>query len=156
MSSKERVQKRLVTLIGELQARVGYRFSYSEPPNLCRDCRLYDVCIGVLEPGRLYEVVKVRGVKHRCLIHEGGVKVVEVVEAPVSAALPSKMAVEGLIIQYRPITCELHDCKLHSLCSPKWLKPNDRCRVVEVVSSKLSCSRGLNLAEVRLQRLSPS
>ena len=80
----------------------------------------------------------------------------EVVEAPVEAALPSKMAVEGLIIQYRPLSCELSDCRFTPICRTKWLRPGDRCKVVEVLEARLPCPRGLDLAQARLLRLPPS
>jgi len=148
--------RRLVTLVGSLQARVGYRFISSEPPSTCRGCRLFHVCIGVLEPGRVYEVVAVRRIKHSCPLHEEGVNVVEVVEATVEAALPSKIAVEGLIAQYRPPKCSLVDCEHRSLCQPQGLREGDRCRVVEARGLKVPCLRGFDLVQARLRRLPPS
>jgi uncharacterized protein (UPF0179 family) len=148
--------RRLVTLVGSLQARVGYRFISSEPPSTCRECRLFHACVGVLEPGRVYEVVAVRRIKHSCPLHEGGVNVVEVEEATVEAALPSKIAVEGLIAQYRPPKCSLLDCEHRSLCQPLGLKEGDRCRVVEAKGLKLPCPRRFDLVRARLRRLPPS
>ncbi len=148
-------ERRIVTLVGELQARVGYRFVNTEPPTTCKECRLFHVCVGVLEPDRVYEVVAVRRVKHSCPLHEGGVRVVEVVEAPIEVALPSKVAVEGLIFHYRPPKCGLQDCQHRRLCSPRGLREGDRCRVEEVKGARLHCPKGLDLVQAQVRRLPP-
>lgn len=156
MSGPAQGARRIVTLVGSSQARVGYRFVHVGPAKPCMTCRLFQACVGALEPGRLYEVMAVRGVKHDCPLHEGGVVVVEVVEAAVEAAIPLKAAVEGLILSYRPLECAIEGCRLVRLCKPAWLRTGDRCKVVKVLESGLPCPRRLSLARARLERLPPS
>ncbi|MCX8204383.1 MAG: UPF0179 family protein [Candidatus Nezhaarchaeota archaeon] len=153
MSNLALEARRIVTLIGSSQARVGYRFVHLGPSKPCELCKLLRVCVGALEPGRMYEVVAVRRTRHDCPLHEGGVKVVDVVEAPVEVAIPLKVAVEGLIISYRPLKCGFKDCMLTYLCKPKWLRAGDRCRVVAVLEAGLPCPKKLSLAKARLARL---
>ncbi|MEM4700481.1 MAG: UPF0179 family protein [Candidatus Nezhaarchaeales archaeon] len=156
MSSLAEGARRIVTLVGASQARVGYRFVHLGPSKLCTACRLSHVCVDALEPGRMYEVVAVRRVRHNCPLHEGGVVAVDVIEAPVEAAVPPKVAVEGLTISYRPLECSIKDCTFVELCRPRWLRAGDRCKVVKVLEARLSCPRGLSLAKARLLRLPPS
>lgn len=156
MSGPAEGARRIVTLVGASQARIGYRFVHLGPSKLCRACKLSHVCIEALEPGRIYEVVAVRKVRHDCPLHEGGVVAVDVVEAPVEVAVPLRVAVEGLTISYRLLKCDVKDCSLAEFCKPKWLRTGDKCRVVEVLETGLPCPRGLSLVKARLLRLPPS
>lgn len=141
-----------MTLVGELQARVGYRFINGEPPQACRGCNLYQVCVGRLEPGVVYEVVAVREKKHPCKIHEGGVRVVEVVEAPIELALPPKLALEDLVVWFRPQKCSEVTCRFHRLCSPPMISKGEKFRVIKGDLGKLPCPRGLGLVKVLVKR----
>jgi len=149
-------EERIVTLVGEYQARVGYRFVNVEPPKACRGCPLYQVCVGRLEPGKVYEVVRVRDRKHPCRIHEGGVRVVEVVEAPITMALPSKVALEDVVLTYDPGRCGDEGCSMRGLCYPEALRRGDKLRVVKVLGERFKCPRMGVMVKVLVKRLPPS
>ncbi|MEM1569504.1 MAG: UPF0179 family protein [Candidatus Bathyarchaeia archaeon] len=142
---------KILTLCGVAQARVGCTFLAGKPSEQCINCRLYKVCVGKLEPHRLYRVVEVRGRVFQCTLHKDGVKLVVVEENPVEAAVEDKLIVEGMTLVFSPILCKI-DCINKSLCTPEGLMKNDRCRVVEV-GGRLNCPAGLKLRRVVLRRV---
>ncbi|RLF18704.1 MAG: hypothetical protein DRN06_00720 [Thermoprotei archaeon] len=148
--------ERIITLVGEYQARVGYRFINVEPPQTCRGCPLFQACVGRLEPGRMYEVVKVRDKRHPCRLHEGGVRVVEVVEVPITIALPSKLALEDLVFTFNPRRCPSNSCGLYELCNPPLIKRGDRLKVVAVLNERFKCPKLGVLVKSLVKRLPPS
>lgn len=146
-------KKRLVTLVGKKQARKGFKFVFSAPSAQCENCEYGRVCVEKLKPGRVYQVVRLRENVFPCPLHEGGVRVVEVVEAEVSAAIPSKLAVEGATIVFKSPECETALCENATLCYPVGLKNGDKCIIVKV-EEKLSCIEGFSHVKARLQRVS--
>ncbi|MEM1537577.1 MAG: UPF0179 family protein [Candidatus Nezhaarchaeales archaeon] len=143
---------RIIALIGKAQARKGFRFVYSGISRQCLSCKLRPVCVDKLEVGRVYEVVAVRERVHPCELHEGGVRVVELEEAPVLAAIPSKLACEGAIVTFNPITCQNTKCAAYQYCCTQALRAGDKC-FVEKVHEKLECRKGLSLRLSSLRRL---
>jgi len=146
-------KKRLVTLVGKKQARKGFKFIFSMPSAQCENCEYRQVCVEKLEPERVYQVVRLRENVFPCPLHEEGVRVVEVVEAEVSAAIPSKLAVEGATIVFKIPECEAASCENAALCYPVGLKNGDKCLIVGV-EKKLSCAEGFSLVKARLRRVS--
>lgn len=142
---------KILTLCGAAQAKLGFTFLAGKPSEQCIDCRLYKVCVGRLEPLRLYRVVEVTGKTFQCQIHKDGVRLVAVEESPVEAAVEDKLIVEGVVFTFRPIVCKI-ECVSRSLCTPEGLRRNDRCQVVKV-GGKLNCLAGLNLRRVILKRI---
>lgn len=124
-----------VTLIGKHQARVGYTFLYAGEAPDCEGCKLQSLC-HTLREGWTYEIVKVRGVTHKCPIHEDGATVVEVKELPLHLAIPRKEAIEGAII-----TVEGRECT-----SPPPLPPGDERYLV-------CCNPYLKDARVRIAKV---
>ncbi|MBS7651343.1 MAG: UPF0179 family protein [Candidatus Bathyarchaeia archaeon] len=140
-----------VTLLGEGQARIGYRFLYENIEGLCVECDVRNVCMGNLESGRVYEVRKVSGKRFPCILHAGPAVLVEVEEPHVEVAIQPRLAIIDAIITYTSSKCSNPTCEHWDKCYPKGLVDGDRCRVVEVKDS-LSCpSEGLLLL-VSLQR----
>ncbi len=142
-----------VTLVGIKQAKKGFKFIHFGPSEQCNNCPLYKTCMENLEKGRIYEVIKVRNIKHLCKIHEGGVVVVEVQEAEIKATINKKAAFEGAIITFHPQQCSENSCKFLKRCLPLGLKDGDRCKIVKVIDRNIECPLGKNLALVQLKRV---
>jgi len=140
-----------VTLLGEGQARVGYRFLYENVEGVCVECDFRNVCMGNLESGRVYEVRKVSGKRFPCILHSGPAVLVEVEEPHVEVAIQPRLAIVDAIITYNGAKCSNQTCKYWDKCFPKGLVDGDRCRVVEVKDS-LACPSGGPLLLVYLQR----
>ena len=140
----------IITLIGKGQARIGEAFIHRGPGSKCEGCEYSKVCIDNVEPGRIYEIVGVRDRMIFCRRYEIEMQVVEVVNAKIKAAIPSRQAVPGAIITFRASTCDMESCEYRSLCFPVGLFPNDRCEVLEVTRT-LPCPLGFSLKEALLR-----
>jgi len=103
----------------------------------------------------VYRVVGLRENVFQCGVHEGGVRVVEVVEADIDAVLPLRMAMEGALIPFQKVECEAPLCSNHELCVPRGLVNGDRCTILKI-GEKIECPEGLSLVKVVLHRLPPT
>ena len=140
-------RREIVTFVGDVQARVGFKFVASQPPEVCRGCRLFLACMSKLKPGKVYEVVEVKEKEHYCPLYEGSVKVVKVEEAPVEAVVKSNLAVEGATVEPQIEDCG-KKCPLRTFCIPEWADPGKKvkikiCRVIEDVSDRAVCGKKL-------------
>ncbi|MEM4250436.1 MAG: UPF0179 family protein [Candidatus Bathyarchaeia archaeon] len=144
-----------VTLIGERQARVGFRFLFEGATELCSRCEVRNVCLGNLEAGRMYEISKVLRKRFPCLLHFEDAVVVEVNEPPVDAAVESRIAIDNALITYLKIDCANRGCGNWRRCSPAGLADADRCKIVEV-KGLLQCPLKMQLHSVLLQRQPPA
>ncbi|MGB9729670.1 MAG: UPF0179 family protein [Thermoprotei archaeon] len=126
-----------MTLVGSRMARIGEKFIFTGPVDECHNCKLFLSCTGnpQLEVGRIYEILKVRSMKHECLISEDGVIAVEVTEAPITLMIQSKYAIEGLTITFQPASVESQQ---PDLFKPEGLKPGDKIKIVKVWREKQS------------------
>jgi len=79
--SRKAKEEKIITMVGVKQARKGFEFLHESPSEKCEKCKYYRVCIGNLEAGRVYRIVGLREKTFPCPLHEGGVRVVEVVES---------------------------------------------------------------------------
>jgi len=151
MSEKSK-GKFTITLVGVKQARKGLEFLHEKPSEKCETCEYYRVCIGNLEVGRIYRIVGLREKVFSCPLHEGGVRVVEVVESEISAAVPQKIALEGAVIVFQQRMCENFACKNRSLCFPAGIYEGDRCKIVGL-GEKIDCEIGDSLRIAKLKRI---
>ncbi len=140
-----------VTLIGERQARVGFRFFFEGTADLCAECKVRKVCLGNLEPGRLYEVYKVSKKRFPCVLHSEDAVLVEVKEPPVEAAVQARIAVDNALMTYVKSDCVNAACEYWEKCFPAGLVGGDRCKVLGVKGS-LMCPLKAQLLLVSLQR----
>ncbi len=120
-----------ITLVGEKLAKPGVEFIYYGPAEPCKTCRLARVCVGNLEPGRRYKVVRVRNIEHSCPIHEGKVRVVEVVEPAIEIAVEPKLAIVGSKIRLSFIDCS--DPNKEDIFHPEGLMEGDTVKIIEIV-----------------------
>ncbi len=144
--------KRIVTLITEAQAKVGTKFSVRIMPS-CRKCKLFNICMGRLREGLVYEVVKVRRIKHKCPHTGATMVVVEVTEAPKLALLPSRHCYEGAIISYKPVKCTRVSCPYYRYCRVSGISSGEKVLIERVLDEKVVCPIGSELRFVLLRRL---
>jgi len=140
-----------ITLIGEKQARVGFRFLFEEATGICSECSVKRVCLGNLESGRLYEISKVTRKKFPCLLHSEDAVVVEVSEPAIEGAVPARIAMKDALITYTKIDCKNASCGNWDKCFPTGLAGGVRYRVLDV-KGPLRCPLGAQLLLVSLQR----
>lgn len=144
---------RRVTLIGAKLVKEGEEFIFLGASVDCGDCKLKNTCTN-LELGRRYRIEKVRdGMRHDCQIHEDGVCVVEVIEAPITAALEAAYAFKNSNIVFNHIDCDESNCELSESCQPAGLKAGDRCTIIEVIgNAQAECKKGRGLKLVRIHK----
>ncbi|ADG13716.1 Protein of unknown function UPF0179 [Methanocaldococcus infernus ME] len=139
----------MITLIGSKLAKEGEKFIYLGELEECKDCKFKNLCHN-LEVGRIYKIKSVRSTNHRCKIHLGGVKAVEVEISEIEAIIESKKALEGLSFTYSPILCDNSDCENYKFCVPQGLVEGDKVRV-EKVLERVECKNNLSLRKVILR-----
>jgi uncharacterized protein (UPF0179 family) len=145
-------QKRIITMVGERQARPKFAFFYSGPSQACRVCSYFKVCQEKLEQGCVYEIVKVRDKEIPCNVHEEKARVVEVVEADLSVAVSKRETFEGATVTIKSSDCENKSCPSFSICVPSGLKKRGKYRIVGV-SGPISCPLRRALVEVQVRRV---
>jgi uncharacterized protein (UPF0179 family) len=146
--------KMIVTLVSAGQAKAGFSFIHRGAGAKCSECKYFSVCVKNLENNRIYKIVNVRNKILKCELYDVDMRVVEVVESEVPAAITLKQSIEGAIITFHPQKCSGQDCENIALCSPEGLRDGDRCEVMEV-SDKIKCPIGLQLRKALLRRTPP-
>ena len=146
--------KRIVTLIGSGQAKLGTVFIHKGPGSKCLDCEYSKVCVQNVESGRVYEIVGVRDKFLPCRQYETEMRVVEVTDAKITSSLPTKQAISGAVVVFQAPECRNEGCESYELCFPLGLKSRDRCEVLEVTET-FQCPLGASRKKVVL-RLAPA
>ena len=146
--------KEIVTFVGEINARRGYKFVASPAPEVCTSCKLYQACMSRLKAGRAYEVIDVKDMEHYCPLYEDKVRVVKVVETTVEALVKPQSAVEGAIVTMDAEDCD-RKCPLESLCMPEWATKGKKSKikiekVMEDVSEMAVCGKKLRKVTARI------
>jgi uncharacterized protein (UPF0179 family) len=146
--------KRIVTLIGSGQAKIGTVFIHKGPGSKCLDCEYSRVCVQNVESGRVYEIVGVRDKFLPCSQYETEMRVIEVTDAKIPSSLPIKQAIQGAVVVFQAPECGSEECESHELCFPLGLKSGDKCEVLEVTET-FQCPLGASRKKVVL-RLAPA
>ncbi|MBS7648323.1 MAG: UPF0179 family protein [Candidatus Bathyarchaeia archaeon] len=154
MSKTEKRERIIITLLGVGQAKVGESFIHKGSGSKCNECKYFNICVKNLESGRVYRVISLRDKILKCEMYDIEMRVVEVVESEVLAAIDPKQAIKNVILTFHPQKCDEHGCENAALCSPEHLKDSDRCEVIEVYES-LRCPKGLQFVKVLLKRVPP-
>lgn len=139
------MERAIVTLVGEGQATLGFRFVASQPPEICLKCKLFKVCMGRLVPGRAYEVVEVKEKQHYCQLYEDKVRVAKVLQSPFELLLKPQHAIEGATITFAGVECK-EKCPLERLCKPEGVKKGEKIKIEKVsenISEVAACSKKL-------------
>ena len=142
----------IVTLVGELQAKPGFKFIFQGASDACDQCKLREVCVAKLEPNTMYKAVDVLKKKHKCPLREGCVVVAKVVEAEVEALVEAKIAVEDAIITFRRMKCENINCVARDVCQNPYVKEGVKYRILKVESDGVMCN-GRKMLKVLLCRV---
>jgi len=132
-------------------ARQGYEFLHLGRAEECEGCRLVRTCMENLEPGRRYRITGIKDMEHPCALH-GKVRVVEVEEAGVPAALEKRRVFIGSKIEFSRQDCDDIFCPGYRFCRPEGLLEGDVCRITDSQEA-LECKRGRSLVVVRLERV---
>src|SRR4030067_1407545 len=145
-------QKRIITIVGERQARPKFAFLYNGPSRACKDCNYFKVCQEKLDQGSVYEIVKVRDKEIPCNIHDDKARVVEVVEADLSVAVNRRENFEGATVTIKSSDCDNKSCPSFGICMPLGLQKKGKYRIVGVLGP-ISCPLRRPLVEVRARRV---
>src|SRR5205823_2809648 len=137
-----------ITLVGEEQATVDREFVYRGPMPECRPCRVKGACLNQ-DLGRRYRIMKVRDVRHECLLNQGLARVVEVTAEPPECSVTERTAVEGAVLAYERIVCANAACPNYRTCHPLGLEPGMRVRIREV-GPELECPLGYSLVSAKV------
>jgi uncharacterized protein (UPF0179 family) len=143
--------KTIVTLVGEGQSSKGFKFIASIPPDMCKQCKLFLVCMGKLVPGRAYEVVELKEKEHYCALYEGNVRVAKVAQSPIEILVKPQHAIEGATMTYVSIDCEIKRCPLEGACRPEGVRKGEKVKIIGVpedVSGQIPCRKKLRKATV--------
>lgn len=104
-----------------------------------------------LEAGRVYTVTKVRKKVFPCSVHEEGVRVVEVEEPNLQAAIEPRTAFPLATITFNPQDCGNVYCENRRFCAPQGLVRGDKCKILEV-KERLECPLKRPLVRVVVKR----
>ena len=104
-----------------------------------------------LDKGRVYSVTAVRDKSFSCLVHEEGVRVVEIVESDLEVAIENRMAFLGGTITFQPQECNETSCTYYKKCLPIGLTKGDKCKIIEIAES-IQCPSGRPLLLAKLRR----
>lgn len=147
--------KVIITLISVGQAKIGSLFIHRGAGAKCSECKYFNICVKNLEPNRIYKITGLRNNVLKCDLYEVDMRVVEVIEEALEAAIPAKQCIEGAIIIFNAQKCHHQNCRNMKLCLPEGLMDGDKCRVVKVYGG-IQCPMGFQLRMVLLSRVSPS
>lgn len=145
-------QEVITTLIGELQAKPGFKFVFKGVADACGQCKLREVCVMKLEQNTIYKVVEVLKKRHKCPLRECWVVVVKVAEAEVEALLDVKMAIEEAVITFKRKKCERLSCKMWDLCQSPYVRDGAKYKVLKVEEEGVICD-GRKMVKVVLSRV---
>ncbi|MGI6472360.1 MAG: UPF0179 family protein [Candidatus Methanomethylophilaceae archaeon] len=138
----------LITLVSEISAKEGFEFYYTGPMDGCRECRLKSVCLN-LEKGSRYRIAALRDQTHDCIETEDKVKVVEVDKISIPAAMQKKYVIEGGMVTFQEVDCNMNCCENWFRCHPPSEISGAKLRV-ESVEGDLDCPYGENMVSVML------
>lgn len=138
----------ILTLLPKNLARPGFSFVAGRGDKECKSCRFYKTCVENLKVGRIYTVSAVRNIEHPCVIHDSGVKIVEVVESSIEAAIPKKFAIDGSTGIFS-FSCD-ESCPNRDFCIPDGIKTGDKFNIVSI-KEKIECPIGNNIVRVTLK-----
>jgi len=140
-----------ITLIGSRLATTGKEFIYRGPSGECEKCKLKITCLN-LEKNKKYRVINLRkGMELDCMLHDTGVKAVEVVPCPIIAIIESRKAFNGSRMIYEAQKCE-ESCPNFVICHPEGVVNGEKYTIAEVFVEEIGpCGKGLTLKRVELR-----
>ncbi|BDR91251.1 UPF0179 family protein [Vulcanisaeta souniana] len=143
--------KRIMTLISKEQAVVGKTFRLYSIPDECRRCKLFNLCVSRLKPGRVYRVVDVKHVglpqTNKCLLTGEEMVPIIVEELPLIIPVPAKLFIEGVVITYTKSDIVCDNAKKY-LPNEQVLKEGTRVKIVRETGRVKCDNENYVLAEV--------
>jgi len=136
-----------ITLLSEAEASEGFAFVYQGGAPVCRTCPYRHACL-TLDPGRRYEVTKVRTVSHPCALQETTARVVEVRPTARPLVVESRSAVVGGSVELGRYNCRRIDCPNWDICAGPSLPPKQRYRIETIQPEAAECRIGRSLKRV--------
>lgn len=137
-----------ITLVPEKSAEEGFEFYYTGPMDGCRECKLKGVCLN-LERGARYKISALRSQSHDCIESEGKVRVAEVEKVGIPAALQKKFVIEGGMITFQEVDCDMPCCENWFRCHPPSEISGTKL-TIETVEGNLKCPYGESMVSVTL------
>ncbi|MBW9222011.1 UPF0179 family protein [Methanothermococcus sp. SCGC AD-155-C09] len=138
-----------ITVLGSKLAKTGNEFIYCGILKECEFCKFKKICHEGMEVGKRYKIIGVRSTDHPCVIHEEGVKVVEIKPSEeITLLIESKKALEGLTISCNESHCNNIFCENYILCNPEGLPK--KYKIVKVFNDKINCPKGHSLKRVTI------
>ncbi|KAF5423252.1 MAG: hypothetical protein C5S41_07775 [Candidatus Methanomarinus sp.] len=142
----------IVTLIGIKMAKPGLEFIFKGKIPDCNGCRFKNSCFN-LNKGARYKIVSVRNTSPMdCSIHEGGVQAVDVIEAPWTIMVESRMAISGSNIVYKPIHCNETECEMIKFCDNPGPVPKKKYTISNISDKPIGkCAKNYSLKLVEIK-----
>ena len=142
----------IVTLIGVRMAKPGVEFIYRGKSRDCNGCNLKNTCLNLDEGGQ-YKIVSIRNAAPLdCLIHDGGVQAVDVVEIPWKVFIESSKAYEGSTIIYEPFECDEKDCEMFEMCQHSGPIPGQKYKILKIIGEPSGeCIRDISFKIVEMK-----
>ena len=136
-----------ITLLAVAESVPGFEFVYQGGGPPCRTCPFRHACL-TLDPGRRYEVVRVRDVTHPCALQETSAHVVEVKPVARPLVVDARSAIVGSQVEVGRFPCQRLDCPNWSICAGPSLPPKQRYRIESAEPGPAECRIGRTLKRV--------
>lgn len=132
--------KSIYTLVSRYVATPDYSFEFLGSVEICTSCTNRKICLGRLEEGEIYSVIKVGKNRLECpLIGEDAV-VVQVKSSPRVLAVSSRSAVEGTTLRVQASAGA--PCGDGCLCLPSYVRVGRKYVVRKIVKKAFDCPFG--------------
>lgn len=138
-----------ITLLATSQAKPGFSFVYMGGAPICRTCAYQHACL-TLDPGRRYEVTRVRPVEHPCALQEVPAHVVEVRSVPRPLVVDASGLVSGSTVEVGRYDCHRIDCPNWEICAGPSVPSRQRYHVEKVVPGAAECRIGRSLRRIEV------
>jgi uncharacterized protein len=137
-----------ITLLAIAEAHEGYEFVYQGGAPVCRTCPYRHACL-TLDPGRRYQVTKVRSITHPCALQESEAHVVEVAPVARELVVDAQSAISGSSIEAGRYPCRRLDCPNWWACAGPSLPAKQKFRVTSVEPGPVECRIGRTLKRIK-------
>lgn len=122
----------IIMLVGEKFVKLGVEFIFYGLVEFCKICKFVGVCVGNFEFGRCYKIFRVRSMFfYFCLLYEGKVRVVEVVELSIEVVIELRFVVVGLVIMLKFEDC--FDLDKRDFFKLEGFFDGDSVKIIEII-----------------------
>ena len=104
----------------------------------------------------MYEIVEVKDRTLSCPkeFHKEKMRLVRLEKPKLYASMHNKDIYVGSIVNFKPVSCHISNCKFYEYCEPHklLLQKGTRVKVKEIVEKIDECPRDLHLSVVKMER----